>query len=94
MTGSAGTAWEHIGPEPWRVTALRDYDGPPPIPLEAIREGLRELGSLDGWAIAYGAYFGSFAGSDRWIPITYAEHPEYGRWQWLPVLPDGHKGHG
>src|SRR5687768_401512 len=89
MTGSPSPTWKHIGPEPWRVEPLRDYDGPAPVPLEAIREGLlHELGDLEGWTIAHGIHVGSFGGRQGWIPITYAEHPDHGRWQWFPIRPD------
>ena len=82
--GGAG-GFEHIGPEPWRVEPLRDYDGPPPVPVEAVLEGIADE---EGWTVDYGVYVGQFDGATRWIPITFAEHPDHGRWQWFPIQPD------
>ena len=29
MSSEKKSGWQVIGPEPWRVESLRDYDGPP-----------------------------------------------------------------
>lgn len=74
-----------VGPEPWRTELLRDYDGPAPLPIEAVE---RELRPEDGWVVEHAVYFGRFGGEAGKIPITVASHPEIGTYQWFPIQPD------
>ena len=74
---------DHVGPEPWRVASVRDYDGPPPIPVDEV-----ECRLPDGWVVTHEVFLGRFGGVMRWIPITTARHPEHGVYQWFPISPD------
>lgn len=85
MSSNKDSVWELVGPEPWRSEPLRDYDGPPPAPVEAVE---RELGRDAGWVVGYAVYLGRFDGELRNIPITTAMHPHVGTYQWFPIEPD------
>ena len=85
MSSEENPAERIIGPEPWRTELLRDYDGPAPVPIEAVE---REFSPEDGWVVEHAVYFGSFDGRTRKIPITVARHPKIGHYQWFPIRPD------
>ncbi len=79
------SGWEWVGPEPWRFAPLRDYDGPPPLPIETVTERFRPE---DGWTVEHAIYVGRFDGETRWIPTTRASHPKIGSYEWYPIKPD------
>jgi hypothetical protein len=85
MSSEGNAAEVIVGPEPWRTELLRDYDGPSPVPIEAVE---REFSPDDGWVVEYAVYFGCFKGAPGKVPITVARHPEIGSYQWFPIRPD------
>jgi hypothetical protein len=89
VNATQSDGWRVVGPEPWRVEAVVDYDGPPPVPVEAVRAELeREFGDRSGWTVEYAVHIARFDGEFRSIPITVARHRDGSVLQWFPVAPD------